>query len=231
MCEAIDVLNEVFDLEGYTGPEVAVGMKLVNDLWYRTGKISHLSEDAKLKFTTFVDKHLVQMCQVHNDYTLDHLDVRKWVKQLSSLQIENGNNPLSSTRWKDLIETSKVDESEIDISPEEGWVHVSVYYRPTLDNRSQHKPFLFAKDKDNRQYYVPRSKLRSADKNWSHIKKDDCLEVMPDSQSQEGCGSTCARRKIGQMLMVAGVFLKIINRPNQNSANVEHSAWYIFQYV
>ncbi|MTJ14968.1 ATP-binding protein [Anabaena sp. UHCC 0187] len=186
LCEAIDVLNEVFDLEGHTGPEVAVGIKLVNDLWYGTGKISHLSEDAKLKFTTFVDKHLVKMCQVHNDYTLYHPDVQKWVKKLSNLQIESGNNPLTSARWKNLIETSKVDESEIDISPEEGWVHVSVYYRPTLDNRNQHKPFLFAKDKDNRQYYVRRDKLRSVDKNWPHIKIDDCLEVIPDPQYQEG---------------------------------------------
>jgi predicted transcriptional regulator len=186
LCEAIDVLNEVFDLEGYAGPDVAEGMKLVKDLWYRTGNIPHLSEDAKLKFTNFVDKHLVRMCQVHNDYTLDHPDVQKWVKKLSSLQIDSRNNPLASVKWTNLIETPFIDEGEININSEEGWVRVSVYYRPTLDSKNQHKPFLFAKDKDNRQYYVRRDKLRSADKNWPQIKIDDCLEVIPDTQYQEG---------------------------------------------
>jgi|GEM_PF-588710 hypothetical protein len=186
LCEAIDVLNEVFDLEGYAGPDVAEGMKLVKDLWYRTEKIPNLSEDAKLKFTTFVDKHLLRLCQVHNDYTLEHPDVQKWVKKLSSIQIESNNNPLTSTRWKDFIETPFVDEAEIDINSEDGWVRVSVYYRPTSDSsKSQHKPFLFAKDKDNRQYYVRRDKLRSADKNWPQIKIDDYLEVLPDPNSQE----------------------------------------------
>lgn len=189
LCEAVDVLSELFKLEGYAGSYVDEGMKLVKQLAFTTGRDDGTNEEAKLKFTEFIDQHLVQMCQVHNTYTLDHPVVQQWVKELSILSIENNHNPLISVRWQELIEAPREEESELYADSERGWLRVSVYYRPTPTSKGHkgHKPFLFAQDNNKQQYFVHRDKLNSsARREWANIQIGDYLEVLPDPQGEEG---------------------------------------------
>lgn len=186
LCEAVDVLSELFKLEGYAGSYIDEGMKLVKQLAFTAGRNDGINEEAKLKFTEFTDQHLVQMCQVHNTYTLDHPVVQQWVKKLSILSIENNRNPLTSVRWQELIEAPREEEGELYAESERGWLRVSVYYRPTPTSKG-HKPFLFAEDNNKQQYYVHRDNLNSsARREWANVKIGDCLEVLPDPQGEEG---------------------------------------------
>ena len=58
-CRAIEVLDEVFDLEGYARFQIAEGMKLIEQLAYSARRNSQeLNDESKIKFTYFVDKHL-----------------------------------------------------------------------------------------------------------------------------------------------------------------------------
>lgn len=180
LSEAVDVLSQVFDLEGYVGAYVDEGMKLLKELAYATINNHRLSEDAKLKFTDFVDKHLTRMCQVHDDYKLDHSDVRKWVKDLSMLSIKEGNNPLNSDRWQNLIEVSNVVAVEPDREQDGSWLLVRVYYIPSPNSKGEDKGFLFAEDLNKQQYHVHRNNFSRLDRQyWTEIKIGDRLQVLP----------------------------------------------------
>jgi hypothetical protein len=179
---AVDVLSEVFALDGYVGVFVAEGMKLLEQLVYAAKNKQGLSKEAKLKFTTFVDQHLVSMCQEHNTLKLDSPDVLQWVKELSALSIEGSQNPLTSERWN-LLWTINGTELNTDIKLDSNWLCVSVYYRPTADGNGIHKPFLFAKSKENQQYQVRSNKMDSADKVWEKIQVGDELEILPDEKA------------------------------------------------
>jgi len=179
---AVDVLSEVFALDGYVGVFVAEGMKLLEQLVYVAKNKQGLSNEAKLKFTTFVDQHLVSMCQEHKSLTLDSPDVLQWVKKLSALSIEGSHNPLTSERWN-LLGTTNATELNTDIKLDSNWLCVSVYYRPTADGNGIHKPFLFAQSKQNQQYQVRSNKMDSADKVWETIQVGDELEILPDEKA------------------------------------------------
>jgi len=179
---AVDVLSEVFALDGYVGVFVAEGMKLLEQLVYAAKNKQGLSKEAKLKFTTFVDQHLVSMCKEHKSLTLDSPDVLQWVKELSELSIEGSQNPLTSDRWN-LLRTTNATELNTDIKLDSNWLCVSVYYRPTAYDNGIHKPFLFAQSKENQQYQVRSNKMDSADKVWETIQVDDELEILPDEKA------------------------------------------------
>ena len=179
---AVDVLSEVFALDGYVGVFVAEGMKILEQLVYLAKNKQGLSKEAKLKFTTFVDQHLVSMCQEHNTLKLDSPDVLQWVKELSALSIEGSPNPLTSERWN-LLWTINGTELNTDIKLDSNWLCVSVYYRPTADGNGIHKPFLFAQSKENQQYQVRSNKMDSADKVWETIQVGDELEILPDEKA------------------------------------------------
>ncbi|NJK66492.1 MAG: ATP-binding protein [Microcoleus sp. CSU_2_2] len=179
---AVDVLSEVFALNGYVGVFVAEGMKLLEQLVYAAKNKQGLSKEAKLKFTTFVDQHLVSMCQEHKTLKLDSPDVLQWVKELSAISIEGSQNPLTSERWN-LLWTINGTELNTDIKLDSNWLCVSVYYRPTADGNGIHRPFLFAKSKENQQYQVRSNKMDSADKVWEKIQVGDELEILPDEKA------------------------------------------------
>lgn len=188
LCEAVDVLSEVFTLEGYVGVFIAEGMKLVEQLAYTAKDNREISEEAKLKFTGFVDQHLVSMCQEHNTLKLEAPNVRQWIRQLSALSINESQNPLTSNRWQNLLGTTTAKEFDADVNSDSDWLVVSVYYRPTPYSSGGHKPFLFAQDKDNQQYKVDRKTMDLADQIWETIKKGDPLEVLPVNKALIGEG-------------------------------------------
>ncbi|MEG4308978.1 MULTISPECIES: ATP-binding protein [unclassified Microcoleus] len=179
---AVDVLSDVLALDGYVGVFVAEGMKLLEQLVYATKYKQGLSKEAKFKFTTFVDEHLVSMCQGHKTLKLDSPDVLQWVKELSELSIEGRQNPLTAGRLN-LLWTTNGTELNTEIKLDSNWLCVSVYYRPTADGNGIHKPFLFAKSKENQQYQVRSNKMDSADKVWETIQVGDELEILPDEKA------------------------------------------------
>lgn len=190
LCEAIEVLNQLFkSSEGYAGGYVSEGMYLVKELRKQArnnpGKFSSIVTS---KFAYFVDAHLVNMCQVHDSLKLDNYQVIDLVKSLSELPIDNGENPLKSARWKELLTETLEESTGFNTSMEIRWILVRVYYIPTPANNGNRKEFLFAKDlKTQQEYVVHRNKCQSSlHKDWEQIKQYDSLEIVPDIAEEDG---------------------------------------------
>ncbi|AFY83274.1 NB-ARC domain-containing protein [Oscillatoria acuminata] len=190
LCEAIEILNQIFkSSEGYGGGYVYEGMKLLKELGKQArnnpGKFNTLVSS---KFADFVDFHLVHMCQVHDILKLDSFEVRAWVKSISELPIDNGENPLKSERWKELLNETIEEAPVLKAEIESGWILVMVYYIPTLADNGNRKEFLFAKNsKTQQQYVIHRNKCQaSLQKDWEEIKQYDSIEIVPDIADEDG---------------------------------------------
>lgn len=186
LCQAIDVLDEVFSLEGYVGSSVVEGVNLVEQLVYLKKGNQELSEKAKYKFTNFLDKHLVMMCQEHRDYSLENSDVREWVQEMSSLQFKHGKNPLASDRWLSLLKISVKNDVHITKNLEGNWIKVTVYQIPEIYRNGEIRPFLYAQDTNDRKYFIHRNQLDFGYFIWDQLQNGDCLEILPEKYSENG---------------------------------------------
>lgn len=185
-CRAIEVLDEVFDLEGYARFQIAEGMKLIEQLAYSARRNSQeLNDESKIKFTYFVDKHLFTLAQQHNTYTLDNPEVIRWIQEMSTLTIENGN-PLFSDRWQRLIRIpDSKNNLKIDEDIEEGWMQVVTERIPKFPDTGEHRPYLFAQDDSSKQYFVSRNTLEFESQIWIDLQVGDCLEILLEAYPPE----------------------------------------------
>lgn len=152
LCQAVNVLDEVFNLEGYAGFQVGEGMKLIEQLVYSRRGNQELSEESKLKFVYFINKHLVTLCQEHNSYTLSSPEVIKWIQEMSNLSLAQGKiNLLKSDRWQSLIKSSAISFENNELL-EEGSI------QSTVESATQNK-------NDKRQQPRPKKRLRTRSRN------------------------------------------------------------------
>ena len=184
-CQAIEVLDEVFDLDGYARAQVAEGVKLIEQLAYVRRGSQVLSEKSKIKYACFVDKHLFTLAQQHSTYTLDNPEVIRWIQEISTLDIEDGN-PLLSDRWQRLVGMPKLNNTlKISEDTEEGWVHVVIDRIPRHHDTGDYKPFLFAQDDSRKDYFVSRNTLEFEVQIWSDLQLGDHLEILPEPYPPE----------------------------------------------
>lgn len=199
LCLAVEVLNEVFDIEGYFGPTVVEGMKLLEQLVYASKGKARLKEKAKLEFVKFVDKHLVSMCREHRGYTLEHPSVREWVNCLSEFKFKQINNPLAADRWSNLFGDKEGSETE---GEEDSWIQVCVSHRPRAGKGF--RQFLFADSEDRQRYLIHLNTLevsKSASKSfWNKIKVGDALEVIPDAYVKDTKPITAIRTRFTKLV-------------------------------
>lgn len=172
LVRAVRVLDELFALEGYVGVLVAEGMKLVEQLVYAARRqASTVTPEGARQFVDFTDRHLALMCQAHRLFTLDSPAVRKWIEVLGDLEVKPGPNPLRGARWRGRPEAR---------DRVRGRVLVQVYYRPVRDPGGPPRPYLFACDEAERQYFVGRAAFEDGDDAWCEVKVGDRLLVQVD---------------------------------------------------
>jgi hypothetical protein len=188
LCSAVEILNEVFLIDGYAGWQVPEGMKLIEQLVYVKRGNQDISEESKKKFIDFADRHLLALTQQHRSYTLSNPDVLKWIYELSSIQFSASSNPFESVKWQRLLQDRnvlEVDQIRNGQDSETGWIQVIVCRRPQPFKDGSHKPFIFANDQNGQNYFLHRNALEFADALWDDIEVGDALEIIPGDQPQE----------------------------------------------
>jgi predicted transcriptional regulator len=184
-CRAIEVLNEVFNLDGYAIEQVSEGIKLIEQLAYTVRRGSQsLTEASKIIFTRFVDEHLFLLTEIHKTNTLDNPEVIRWIQEMSELLIKGGN-PLIADRWQRLVK-SPVSKNSLRTTDEteEEWIEV-VISRRARHNNGDYKPFLFARDSYKKEYFIYRSTLEFEVRLWNDLQVGDRLEIIPESYPPE----------------------------------------------
>lgn len=182
LCEAANIWEEIIRTDGYTGAISNEAIKLIESARsaVRIGAIK--SSNAARILVDFVDKHLMSLCSVHSEMSIDHPDIRQCVLVLSQLPFQGDANILASKQWKERIGSSIPTN---DIINSEEWITLRVYRRPPDKFRTDgYAPFLFAAAEDGTEFYVNRSNMddRSV---WNRIQLGDMLLVRPDEGHDE----------------------------------------------
>lgn len=181
LCKAIEVLDQVFNLDGYAGLQIREGMKLIDQLVYVKRGQQELSETSKQQFIDFMDRHLLTLAQQHYSYSIDSPEVIQWIQEMSNLTTKD-LNPFTTNKWQRLLDgkTSKNPVNSFD-EVDSDWIQVFVERRPKPDRQGKNKPFLFAQDKDKKKYFVHRNVLEFGESLWDNINVSDVLEIVPET--------------------------------------------------
>lgn len=182
LCQAIEVLNKVFSVEGYTGIAVSEGMKLIEQLVYERNGNQKLEKEPAIKFLTFIDDHLIEICQNHRNFNLNHPSVISWIQDMSNVRVNNYTNPLTSERWQRIISNSISKDFEGESANEQNiadFIQVFIDKRPRYAN-NKFKSFLFAQDKQGQRYFIPKKNFEFEERIWDKLELSDQLEIIPE---------------------------------------------------
>lgn len=191
LVEAASVWDEVIITDGYTGAISNEVMKLIETSGkaVRFGAIRN--PEAARKLVDFVDKHIVSLCNVHSDISLDHAELRQWLILLSQLPIEGASNVLTSRLWRQRIGGGFPLDAELETDTDD-WIALHVCNRPPDRFRpAGYAPYLFATAEDGTTFYVNRSNMDDR-RVWNQIRSGDIIFAKPDD------GHDPARRSVLQ---------------------------------
>jgi hypothetical protein len=170
--EMLHVLDYTFSTDGYIGFLVHEGMRVVDEVYMNCRRFAPSKKCSKA-ISDFVEKHLLAMSSVHHTWKLDHEKVRQWFDFFASLNVSDGENPLRSDRWLDILD-NKEDEALANY----GYRTVEVYARPRL-SQGVFQRYLFARGSDGTQYFVAERATSVSSSQFDEIRVGDRLSVLP----------------------------------------------------
>lgn len=174
--ELIDVIDFTFSTDGYIGSLVHEAMRVVDEIYSATRRATPSPKCAK-RITEFIEDHLLAMASVHHTWKIDHEKVRQWFEFFASLKLPEGSNPLVADRWRDILE-NKDDEALATY----GYRTVEVYARPKLSS-GVYRRYLFARDVDGTQYFVPERAMNVTSIEFDAIRIGDRMSILPQDRS------------------------------------------------
>lgn len=180
--ESVKILNSLLDADGYSGSLVHESMKLIDGYAYLARGGSRLSQPGNAEVCGFADKHLVQMCLIHNGRSLAESATAELVKTLAALDCGRSGNPIKTERWSALTEHDEALASY-------GYVKALVYHRPRRPD-GQLATYLFARDvQESTQYYVTRRVTNLDRYEFDDIQLGDVLMVIPSDEPPSGAAT------------------------------------------
>jgi len=143
---AISTLEKLFDLEGYSYTNSVEAFRVIKEIRYVLSRHSSYSTDFVINSLKFVTNHLFDVCQ---NGKVPEKEQVKIIQELSRVNITN--NPINSIPLLKRKELTQ-DNSALQAYEKQGYTIVRVTNIP--DNVEGVSPFIFAKDRNKRTFYL-----------------------------------------------------------------------------
>jgi len=175
----LTVLDAVLKGDGYIGFVAHETLNVLEQI-ARTAELFTLSTESAFQVCSFVDEHLPAVCAVHRVRAIDDPTVVRWIEIFQALDCGASENILQQERWVESLE-----ESNDPALAEVGYVLVSVY-APPKGSVGATRQYLFARDKDGQEYYVPRRATLMSQEQFAALEAGTRLMVLPRIDTEEG---------------------------------------------
>ncbi|HMO12700.1 MAG TPA: hypothetical protein PKD64_12550 [Pirellulaceae bacterium] len=171
--ELTGCLDSIFNSDGYVGFVVA---EAVNAIASISDKLTVINPEKSSieKLATFIDQHLVPICNIHNRISLGDENIVQFVERVQDLASQaKVSQPKAVT----------LRQAEDPALAQYGYIPVRVYARP-CDSFGNFRAFLFAKDDDGNEYHV--SSRAMVDRvAFANLREGDLLLVLPREDYDE----------------------------------------------
>jgi len=171
-------LDELFAREGYAGVIVHEAFKALDEL-RRAHRRAGARERLVHAVCDFVNRHLMSMCDAHNERTLGDVQCREMVGVWFEALPGTADSGLRRSFWLEIAGREK-DES----LSEYGYVTATVYRRPRDGN--SFRPYLFARGVDGCEYYVHQNATAISRQDFNGINEGDLISVLPSENGDPG---------------------------------------------
>jgi len=176
----LQVLDMVLKTDGYIGFVAHETLNALEQIAW-TAQTIGLSPECATAVCSFVDGHLPAVCAVHRVRAIDDPAVIQWIEVFQQLDCGSVQNVLRQEKWVEALAESS-DPALADV----GYIPVSVYAPPKDAHGGAARSYLFARDRDGTEYYVPRRATQMSQDEFSALQVGDRLMVLPHLEREDG---------------------------------------------
>jgi hypothetical protein len=177
--DMLTTLDYVLTNDGYIGVVAHETLNALDQIAWAAERYI-LEPTCAAQVCQFVDCHLVAVCQVHREKSIDDPEVLRWITVFQGLECGAKRNFLLQQDWGHSLE-----RSADPVLAEHGYIPVEVYARPKAFGAT-FKPFLFARDSEGAEYHVSTRAASMTVQEFDGLRIGDRLLVLPSQDSEEG---------------------------------------------
>jgi hypothetical protein len=179
--EVLRIFENIFENENYPYLSCNEALKFIKDL-SQIKNDSTYSEDFVFMITKFIANHFFNIISAIKGHTIDSYDNRAFLEKLSSVSFCSKTNPLTEAKWYTPQKEEHYDDEHIQELIENGYTIARIYNIP--DNYSGMPSFVFAKDKNENQYFLHVDNFEHGWNRWGYLKMHDKVAVKYDELSE-----------------------------------------------
>ncbi len=172
LTKALDVFNIIFDKEGYQHVACTEAYKLIKQIQIAFNKSCQYSQDFINVVLNFMDKHFFDLAGSLRTLSVDSNEVQDVIRTFYNLEI--AGNPLKDAKWYKPKTRLVYDREHIEELKSDGYTIVEIYNIPVRDYMPN---FLFAKDKNDNQYYLSVDYYEAGWNYWGYLEVNMKLAI------------------------------------------------------
>ncbi|SHI47878.1 hypothetical protein SAMN04488513_101415 [Pseudozobellia thermophila] len=197
--KVIEIFNEIFKSENYVALACNEALKFLKELSNINYDKLLYSEEFLYNFVQFVKDHYFEIINTLRGQSIDSQDSQSFLKKVYSLEFKSYKNPLHDARWYTPEKVEHYDQEHIEELEAAGYTITKVYNIP--DNNYGMSSFIFAKDKDENQFFLHVDNFEHGWNRWGYIRINDKLAIKYDTLSTEGATTVSEIKEIDKYEM------------------------------
>lgn len=161
----LDIYDHLFKNDSYPYIVCNEAMKFLKD--QSNLKVPPFTPEFAYKFTEFVAKHFFSIVNAIKGQSIDSYDNNSFLNRISSISFETQTNPVLESDWFSSTREISYDKEHIAELKNDGYLIVQVTNIP--ENNYGLSRFIFAKDKDNNDFFLHVDNFESGWTKWGYL--------------------------------------------------------------
>lgn len=183
--EIFNIFNYIFETESYFDIACVEGNKIINDLDFIINPSFDYSTEIQMNYLNFVANHFFNVISKIKNENINSPANQNFIKKLYEFDIADNPMNLVSYYNKNLEEKSRYDLEHIQELQNDGYEIVKVYHIPE-DKGIGMSSFMFANNREGKQFYLYVNCLDEGWNRWAYIKEGNLLAIKYTDPKYDG---------------------------------------------
>lgn len=183
--EILDIFYYIFKVENYFEIACVEANKIVKDIDFILNPAYNYSEELQIKYLNFIATHFFNIISKLKNENINNSENQDFIKALFEFEIEH--NPIKTVSWfkKQTQDKFAYDSEHINELKDDGYEIVKVYHIPE-DRGYGLSSFMFAENREGKQFYLYVNFLEEGWNRWGYIKEGNLLAIKYTNPRFEG---------------------------------------------